>query len=106
MPNYNLRSEGLTNKPDESIGSCPNPNIALEKLNQQIEVYGNRCNAQLIIKAFAFEDEGNNIFCDTKYYLVETLDGQEVLYQLFPKRGFGSNPFRTMTAAGSFTVST
>jgi hypothetical protein len=106
MPDYSVRSESFTNKSDELIGPCPNPRVALEKINQTIRDNGKRCNAQLTIKAFAFEDEGNNILCDTNYYLVETLNGKEMLYQLFPRGNLDSNFFRTTTAAGSFTVST
>ena len=106
MPDYSLRSESITNKHDESIGPCPDPNVALEKLNQMIGGNGKPCNPQMTIKDFSFKDEGNNIVCVKKYQLVETFNGREVLYPLFPKGSLGFDPYKTTNAAGSFTVST
>ncbi len=106
MPNFSLRSQSVLepNNPDQSIGSFPNRDTALENLNRGIGDDGKPCNAYLTIKAFAFEDAGTNIFWDRKYYLVETVDGKEVLHRLFPKEDLGFDSYKTSHAAGSFTV--
>lgn len=108
MPNYSLRSQSILkpNNPDQSIGEFRNRDHALAKLNQEIGGDGKPCNRQETIRAFAFENDGNNSMCVIQDYLVETLNEKEALYQIFPKGGLSLTFPKTTNAAGSFTVST
>ncbi len=105
MPNYSLLSKSGSD-PDRTdpIGTFPNRDIALDRLNESIAGYGKESgDAALTIDSFTLEDSGLNQFCSLKYFLVESLNGNEVLHPLFPKSYLQFNPMKTTNAKGSFT---
>lgn len=103
MPNYSLRSKygSEIDRPYQPIGSFPNCDIALDTLNQA----GDRKESghpQFTIGSFTFEDSRLNEIGSIKYYLVETFNGSEVTYPLFPKDHLQFDPMKTTTGKGLF----
>jgi hypothetical protein len=103
MPHYRLRSTSVAepNQPDQSVGSFPNREAALDALNGSIVGDGKESGAaRLTIGSFAFEDVGLNKFCSVEYYLVEGLNGSEASHRLFPRDHLQFNPMKTSYPKG------
>jgi hypothetical protein len=87
MPVYSLRTKlgQYPEKPDELVGSFPNPVIALDALNEGIARSGKDSgNQQMTIKSFGFGRSGLELLCSLSYSLIEVDGAKTAEYQLFP----------------------